>query len=106
MELVVQVGKVEEIPHIRVPFSVTSKKLVVVGLVWLLLGFNAIKVLAYLVSNTEALTKLFQVYFQSSYTVKLKNIVNFIQKANKMNEQLEEQMWWCQHKETLKLVAK
>ena len=33
MELIVQVGKVEETPHIRVPFSVTSKKLVVVGLV-------------------------------------------------------------------------
>ena len=80
VEMIVQV---EEIPKIKVPFLVTSNKLRQP-----IVEFKAIKVLTQLVSNTEALRKLFQTSFQPSSARQLENMVNLIQKTDKMNEQL------------------
>ena len=80
MEMTVQV---EEIPKIKVPFLVTNNKLRQP-----IVEVKAIKVLTQLVSNTEALRKLFQTSFQSSSARQLENMVNLIQKTDKMNEQL------------------
>lgn len=80
VEMTVQV---EEIPKIKVPFLVTNNKLLQPTV-----EVKAIKVLTQLVSNTEALRKLFQTSFQSSSARQLENMVNLIQRTDKMNEQL------------------
>ena len=84
VEMVVQVSEAE-IPQIKLPFTIKSKKLSQP-----ILALNAIKVLAQLVSNTEAITKLFQTLFQSLSTKELENLVNLIQKTYKS---VEKQTW-------------